>query len=379
MRSVTRRTRLTAMALAIAMVAGNTAQITAQTQDIPSRKVESATEFNASCMSDGLWTGSVVIAATAESTVFRQAWGYTSADKTVEMPEDAIFDLASLTKPVAVATAVAICMDRGWIDISAPFVQYLPEYQGQLQETVTVLDLARHVSGFDNSKPYLDGKRVIADVMHHSPVRPPRQQFEYSCCNYILLGLIVEKASGHSLSRFCREAIFDPLSMQNTQWTPLQKPDSRVVKSIFTPALGVASDNPARAAGRPIGNAGLFSTADDLARFCRMMLANGTYDGKRLLSKRAMRELSIKSDERSPLALGWFVDKSKNPPSLSDATLSHTGWTGNSLWIDPAQQCFVIVLTNRTGDHSRAINARIKLAEHVLSQQRKGLRLSHGS
>jgi CubicO group peptidase (beta-lactamase class C family) len=286
--------------------------------------------------------------------------------------------MASLTKPVATATALAVCMDRGLVDISAPFIQYLPEYQGKLQGTVTVQDLARHISGFDNRKPYLKGGHVIENLMYHSPVQPPKQKYEYACCNYILLGLIVERVSGKSLSRFCQETIFDPLGMRDTRWAPLLNPDiRRVVKPNSTPVLGVVNDEPARVAGRPIGNAGLFSTADDLAKFCQMMLANGRYGRNQLLSEKAMHALSVKTDTCSPVALGWRVDTSYNPPSLSEATLSHTGSTGNSIWIDPVQQCFVIVLTNRTGVQGHAQNARTELAEYLLKEMRSELEFSY--
>jgi len=376
-RDVVKRIQWSRMVLVVATVVCTTTQSIAHNQGIPSRRAEAIVEFNASCMSEGLWTGSVALVGTIDRTVFRQAWGYTSVERAVELREDAIFDMASVTKPVATATALAICMDRGWVDISAPFTQYLPEYQGQLQGTVTVLDLARHISGFDNSKAYMKGGQVIENLLSDCPVRPPRQKYEYACINYILLGLIVENVSGASLSEFCKEHIFDPLSMQDTRWTPLPTSDTRVARSIFTPKVGVVSDNPARAAGRPVGNAGLFSTADDLGKFCRMILAHGTFGTNRLLSEKAIAAMSVKPDACSPLAFGWFVAAERNPPSLSKATLSHTGWTGNSIWIDPAQQCFAIVLTNRTGDHGRAIQARIELAERVLREVHKELRLGN--
>lgn len=375
-----KRVEWSSIAIVVVMTACNsTKNRVHKNEAIPSSQEKAIDKFNASCMSESLWVGSVVLAGTANKTVFRKACGYTSVDKTVKLSEDAIFDMASLTKPVATATALAICMDRGWVDISTPFIQYLPEYQGKLQGTVTVLDLARHLSGFDNSKPYLIEGKVIENLLHHSPVRPPKQKFEYACCNFIMLGLIVEKVSGKSLSEFCKETIFDPLDMRDTRWTPLLNPDiKRVVKPEPSPILGVVSDELASAAGSPIGNAGLFSTADDLAKFCRMMLANGRYGKNQLLSERAMQALSIRTDTCSPVALGWFVDKKYNPPSLSEATLSHTGWTGNSIWIDPIQQCFVIVLTNRTGDHDRAMNARTKLAEILLREMSKELGLNQG-
>ena len=375
MQNSIKRMKWAGIALVIALFACNNTKTRTQNQDIEPGKIEAITQFNDTCISEGLWTGSVVLAGTADKTVFRQAWGYTSVDKTIEMTEDGIFDMASVTKPVATATALAICMDSGWIDINAPFTQYLPEYRGELQGTVKVFDLARHISGFDNSKPYLQyrGAEMIQNLLTNSPVRPPKQRFEYACINYILLGLIVEEVSGEPLDKFCKENIFVPLSMQDTRFTPVPK-TGRVVKSPFTPEQGVASDNPARFAGRPIGNAGLFSTADDLANYCRMILGKGKYGDKRILSEEAVQAMSIKPDTISPLAFGWFMDEKRNPPSLSKATINHNGWAGNSVWIDPDQQCFVIVLTNRSGDHGKAASARIQLAELVLKSIKKEIK-----
>ena len=372
-----KRLNYAGLVLIIALAACDTTKTKSQDQDILPEKLKSIVEYNDSCMSEGLWTGAVVLAGTPTETVFRQAWGFTSEDKTIEMPEDGIFDMASVTKPVATITSMAICMDSGWVDINAPFTQYLPEYRGELQGTVKVFDLARHISGFDNSKPYLQyrGAEMIQNLLTNSPVRPPKQRFEYACINYILLGLIVEEVSGEPLDKFCKENIFVPLSMQDTRFTPVPK-TGRVVKSPFTPEQGVASDNPARFAGRPIGNAGLFSTADDLANYCRMILGKGKYGDKRILSEEAVQAMSIRPDTCSPLAFGWFVNRINTPPSLSKATLTHSGWAGNTIWIDPDQQCFVIVLTNRSGGHGEAMVARGELAELVLMAMHEELGLT---
>lgn len=353
--------------LLLILVACNAERRAWQNQDISPDKVRAISAFNTSCISQGMWGGAVVLAGTADSILFRQAWGYTSEDQSTEMPENAVFDLASVTKPVATATAIGLCRDRGWIDLQAPFTRYLSGYQGTLLGKVSVLDLARHLSGFDNSKPYLkeSGEEMIEDLLSNDPTGAPGQKYEYACINYILLGLIVEHVSGEPLDQFCKENIFAPLSMDDTHWSPVKDEDN-VVKSPFTTRKGIASDTPSRLAGRPVGNAGLFSTADDLAKYCRMMLANGKYKGKSILSKETVQAMRVPADSCSPVALGWFVDSNYNPPSLSCKTLSHTGWTGNSVWIDPANQCFVIVLTNRKGDHDKAIDARTRLAELVL-------------
>ena len=328
-----------------------------------------AAAFNGACIGNGLWTGAVVMSGTPERVLFKQAWGWMDKERTRPMREDALFDLASVTKAVGAATAVVLCADRGWVDPDAAFTNYLPAYAGSLKGPVTVRDLARHLSGFDNSKPYDQSGQVVERVLRHSPVRPAGERYEYACCNYILLGLIAERASCKSLDALCRDEVFGPLGMRDTRWAPLPDPDpARVVRQAATGTFGVASDPPAQHAGRPLGNAGLFSTAADLSAFCRMLLAGGVCGGKRILSERALRLLAERPDARSPVAFGWRADPAFNPPSLSATALSHTGWAGNSVWIDPVRQRYVVVLTNRSGDHEKASTARIEMAERVLRE-----------
>jgi CubicO group peptidase (beta-lactamase class C family) len=208
--------------------------------------------------------------------LFKQAWGWMDKKRTLPMREDAVFDLASVTKAIGATTALALCIDRGWICPDSAFTNYLPEYKATLREPVTVRDLARHLSGFNNSKAYDQGGQVVERILQFSPVRAPGEPYEYACCNYILLGLIAERASGKRIDAFCDEQVFGPLGMRDTRWAPLPDPDpKRVVRQAVTGTLGVASDPPARHAGRPLGNAGLFSTAPDLSAFCRMVLAGG--------------------------------------------------------------------------------------------------------
>jgi len=326
-----------------------------------------AEAFQAACITNGLWTGAVVLAGTGERVLFRQAWGWMDTEKRAPMPAEAVFDLSSVTKAVGTATALAVCIERGWVEPEAAFTNYLPAYAGVLKGPLSIRDLARHLSGFDNSKPYAVAGEVAQRIMRFSPVRPAGARYEYSCGNFILLGLVVEHAAKKDLASFCREHLFEPLGMRHTEWGPLRDPDPRkVVRQGIAGTLGVASDQPARHAGRPLGNAGLFSTADDLAAFCRMMLGGGAYNGKRVLAKETVRLLGTRPDDRSPVAWGWRVDAAFNPPSLSRATLSHTGWAGHSIWIDPASQTYVIVLTNRIGAHERANMMRTELAELVL-------------
>lgn len=322
---------------------------------------------NQACMEQGLWTGAVGVTGTPERICGVRAWGWMDRAKTMPMRGEALFDLASLTKAVATASALAICINRGLIDPDAPFSRYLPDYRGSLPGPVTVRDLARHLSGFDNRKPFDVEGEVRERILRLSPARPAGEPHVYSCANFILLGMIVEHVTHQRLDGFCHENIFGPLGMERTCWTPIPDPDPRlVVGQALVGTIGTASDPPARHAGGPIGNAGVFSTAEDLGIFCRMMLGGGACGGRRIILERGMQLLRTRPDGRSPFTVGWVQDPARNPPSLSPTTLSHTGWAGHSLWIDLEGQRFAVVLTNRTGDHAQATAARTRLAEALL-------------
>jgi len=193
-----------------------------------------AAAFSAACLSNRLWTGAVVMAGTKETVLFKQAWGWMDNERRMPMRVDAVFDLASVTKAVGTATAVALCIDRGWLNPDAGFTNYLPGYTGALKGPVTVRDLARHLSGFNNRKPYDQEGRVVERVLQFSPARPAGAPYEYACANFILLGLIVEQVSGRSLDAFTREHVFEPLGIRGGRrcLTPircawLDRPSSR--------------------------------------------------------------------------------------------------------------------------------------------------------
>lgn len=316
-------------------------------------------------VSEGLNAGGVIAVGTPDGTKLLKPFGWMDAAHSVRMPADAIFDLASVTKVVGTTTALALCMDCGLLDPDAPFTAYLPDYRGTLIEPVTIRDLSRHISGFPNEKPYDVIGEVVERVLDFSPVRPVGEMYEYSCGNYIMLGVIAERLLGTDLNTICVNNFFSPLEMTDTRWAPLPDPDpSHVIRYYESGTFGIASDPPARNANHPVGNAGLFSTVEDIAVFCRMILARGVHKGRRILSENVIDFIGTRPDTRSPVAFGWRVDSTYKAPSLSNRTLSHTGWTGNTVWIDPEKQLYVIVLTYRsTGDHDKAQEVRINIAD----------------
>ncbi len=322
----------------------------------------------------GLFPGVVVCTGNVREVEVLEARGYAAVEpEHVPMSTDGVFDLASITKVVATATACGVCRDRGLLDFDAPIANYLPEMPDMHAGIIRVRELAMHTSGYDSRKFNHDQQ---GEALLHAFISAPSQwapgtHYEYSCRNFFLLGLIVERVSGQGLSAFCQDAIFGPLGMNVTRFGPLINARERVVSSECPP--GIISDAQAKAAGRPVGNAGLFSNALDLARFCRMMLQQGFLDGVRVLEKQTVREIirSCTPETLPRRGFGWDLRPSSEcmhrPENLSVEAYGHSGWTGGSLWIDPLLNLFLVILTNRThprvnpSKHDQAYKERARI------------------
>ena len=311
----------------------------------------------------GLFPGAVVLLGNPDRVLYHEAFGHARiVPEKLEMPKDALFDLASVTKVVATGTAVGVCVDQGLLRFETPIREALPGLTGAGLEPITIAMLATHTSGFDNAKYHqrAEGEAMLERMLGVSPQWQPGARFYYSCLNMILLGRMVEKASGVRLDKFCRERVFAPLGMSDTSFGPLP-PSPRVVPS-GARQLGQIEDDQARLAARPVGNAGLFSTAGDLARFCRMMLGEGQSGVARILSKETHNRMTV-NQLAPPLprrGLFWDMDRRAlhRPTRLSDRAYGHSGHTGQSIWIDPEKQVYVIVLTNR--NHPKMVGGKRK-------------------
>lgn len=329
---------------------------------------------------EGYYAGAVVLAGRSDRILMHEAFGHAQLQPAqIPMRKDSIFDLASVTKVVATATACAVCVDEGLVDLDKPARQYLSDLSGKGVELVTVRQLGSHTSGFDNTKftPRYQGDAMLSAMLAASPHDPPGSRFQYSCLNFILLSMLVEEAAKQPFSTFCENRIFSPLGMKDTRFGPVP-PGRRVVA--MKEKTGQISDMQARLAGKPVGNAGLFSTAADLARFCRMMLGEGKLGDTRILSQSIVQKITHDaSASKVGRGFGWDLRPEGRPRGLSDATYYHTGWTGQSLWIDPKSDLYVIVLTNRNHPkekpslYDKAKQFRIHIAEVVLNELGSGL------
>lgn len=307
----------------------------------------------------GDFAGCVVAIGRGELLVELSAHGDRQVEPTrLPMEADTLFDLASLTKPIATATSVMVLVERGRVRLRDPIAKHLPEVTGDHGDSITIERLLTHHSGYipDNAlEDYRHGineswRRLFALV----PRDPPGTRFRYSDVNFELLGKVVERVSGRPLDVFVREEVHAPLGMQSTRFNP--KPEQLANCAASEPRdgkmlVGEVHDPRAALLGGVAGHAGLFSTAGDLARYAAMMLGGGKLDGVRVLSPAAVREMTRHRDVSGVRrTAGWDARSgysSNRAELMTDRAFGHSGFTGTSIWIDPGLDLFVIVLSNR--------------------------------
>jgi uncharacterized protein YbbC (DUF1343 family)/CubicO group peptidase (beta-lactamase class C family) len=310
---------------------------------------------------DGRIPGAVLLIGHKGQIVHRKAYGKRALVPTPEaMTVDTIFDLASLTKVVATTSSLMKLFEEGKFRLNDRVTQYMPEFQ-EGKSDLTIRNLLTHFSGMPPdlvlNPPWSGYQTGIHKAMLEKPNAPPGTHFVYSDINFILLGELVHRLSGQMLSDYSREHIFLPLGMRETMFQP---PASLVPRIAPTerngangpPLRGVVHDETSRYMGGVAGHAGLFSTADDLARFCEMLLHRGELDGTRLFSALTVEKFTTpQSPADQPIlrGLGWDIDSpfSGNRGDLFPiGSYGHTGFTGTSIWIDPVSDSYVILLAN---------------------------------
>ena len=303
--------------------------------------------------------GAVVLIGLGERTLYHTAIGQRAVVPTPEpMTPDTIFDVASLTKVVATTTSVMILIDEGKIGLNDRIATFIPGFERHGKESITIRQLLTHMSGLrpdvDLVEAWSGYDTAIALAIEEVPTSTPGTRFVYSDINFFVLGEIVRRVSGEPLDRFAQRRIFAPLGMSDTRFTPGETARGRIAPTGDATALrGVVHDPTAARMGGVAGHAGLFSAAEDLATFCRMILGGGTYRGVRILSPLAVARMTSRAtpvEEPNVRGLGWDIDSSfssNRGDLLPIGSFGHTGFTGTSLWIDPSSGMFVVFLSNR--------------------------------
>jgi CubicO group peptidase (beta-lactamase class C family) len=280
-------------------------------------------------------------------------------------PAETRYDLASLTKVVVTTTALMMLVDEGRIRLTAPVAAYVPEFGGRRTAEITVRQLLSHTSGLraDLSVAEIHHAANAEALLHlvyaETPGTAPGTRVVYSDLNAVLLGEIVQRTSGESLDRFAAQRIFPVVGMTASGFRPSPEARREVAPTGHwhgRPVAGTVNDPTAGKLGGVAGNAGLFATAEDLARFAQMMLRGGlTADGQRLVRAATIREFTTRAayfGTGEARALGWQALPTGERVSSAGTrfgprSFGHTGWTGTSLWIDPDRDVFVVLLTNR--------------------------------
>ena len=322
--------------------------------------------------------GAVVLVGRKGRIVWLKAYGARAVEPAREpMTSETIFDLASLTKVVATATSIMILVERGKVRLSDPVSNYIPELKGEGQERITIEQLLTHVSGyapdFDLRERWTGYDEAIKQLIKEPLRNPPGTRFTYSDIGFITLGEVVARAGGMPLDQFAQKNIFEPLRMRNTGFRPSASLQTRIAPTEKRRAQlsylgdtganigaegevwlrGQVHDPTSYRMNGVAGHAGLFSTAEDLAIYCRMILNGGSYGGVRILAPLTVAEMTrprVVSSSGNTRGLGWDMNTSysTNRGDLFPfGSFGHTGFTGTSIWIDPASEMFVVFLSNR--------------------------------
>jgi CubicO group peptidase (beta-lactamase class C family) len=317
-------------------------------------------EVVAAGITEGEMPGAVVLVARHGRVAWLKAYGQRVVEpEPIEMTTDAVFDLASITKPVATATSVMLLIESGQIGIDDPVSRHIPEFAENGKADVTVAQLLTHQSGLiaDNSLKDYDADPLTSfqRINALSLQAPAGTRFRYSDVGFLVLGELIERISGQNVHEFSREHVFRPLGMADTGYVPPAELRARCTPTEQRGGewiQGEVHDPRAHRLDGIAGHAGLFSTAADLAVYSQMLLGGGEYAGVRILQPETVDLMAaardVPGDNRR--TYGWDARSgysSNRGEGLSDRAFGHGGFTGTVLWIDPELDLFYIFLSSR--------------------------------
>jgi CubicO group peptidase (beta-lactamase class C family) len=338
--------------------------------------------------------GAVLLVGRRGRVVFREAFGHSQLIPARRlMNTDMIFDVASMTKPIVTATSIMILVEKGMIGLWDRVTEYVPDFRpyrdksGQEGEGARLWHLLTHTAGLPsyaeidsvarNPSTPVSTEVLVRHIAQLVKLSEPGETFVYSCLGFITLAHIVEKVAGQNIQLFAKENIFAPLRMDHTLFKPPDQYRDLIVPTQIVdgqPLTGIVHDPLARLQSGISGNAGLFSSADDLAVFAQMMINRGTWSGHRVLSPLTVERMTTVYPEVlfSGRGLGWDLDSSYatcGGDIFGPNSYGHTGYTGTSIWIDPDTEVFIVFLTNRVHPYDKGaiLAARSKVANIVAS------------
>ena len=312
-----------------------------------------------------IFPGLELLVAKGEEVAIHETWGHREIGPEAEpLTPGCLSDIASLTKPVATATALVVMAERGQLSLEDKVVDFLPEFDAPEKHGITLRHLLTHNSGLP---PWIDlysegvsRAEAVQRLMHVPLQHPTGTAMVYGDPNYMILAEVLRRVTGESLAEYCHRNIFHPLRMTHTAFNPLAEGwEIPIIPTQYCPfrkklLRGVVHDENAFVLGGEGGNAGLFATSQDLLRFARMVINGGELDGVRVLSRAGMAMMIRNHNPRKlpPRGLGWDI-KGEGFGYMScgglmpRGAIGHTGFTGTSLWIEPESGLTIVVLSNR--------------------------------
>ncbi|MFA6822866.1 MAG: serine hydrolase domain-containing protein [Geobacter sp.] len=346
-----------ALLLALSCFSSN---VRAESDPLPEDARVSVIEFMLQqAIAQRLINGAVVVVGDHRGILYERAVGLAGfSDEAPALTTAAVFDVASLTKVFATTPAIVKLLDEGRLSLLDPISSWFAEFEGS---DITILNLLTHTSGLHDVG--LDRSEPMQSAINRAAAQIGRvavgSRFKYADINFILLGELVRRISGLPLDRYAHQMFYAPLGMQTASFTPVPNDNNTPTLGNGRTALtGVVQDENARILGGVAGHAGLFSSVHDLARFAGMLLSGGQLDGTRVLSSRAVAQMTAPYFFRNGSVvrgLGWDRESPFSAPKgtiFSEFSYGHTGYSGTSVWIDPDADLFVLLLTTRV-DYQR--------------------------
>jgi len=308
-----------------------------------------------------LYPGGVLWVGRKGLRALLQCAGHTDFTRDAKVDENTVFDLASVTKPVAMASSMLLLCQDGRIHLGQPVEYFFPERNLPHLKNVTLHHLLTHTSGLPPWRDLYSKDQTREQAIEQLFAIPldnvPGTTHSYSCMGYIMLSLVLEVVTGERVDQFARKRIFKPLGMNDTCYNPKVRSSRSIAATDHCPMrkcklVGEVHDGNAFALGGVSGNAGLFSTAGDLARFCHAIAAPGGGGSDSPFSPPVVERMFSNAlpEHVGGQTIGWFIFPNDMLPAgdlVSKRAIGHSGFTGTAIIIDPHQGVCAVLLTNR--------------------------------
>jgi CubicO group peptidase (beta-lactamase class C family) len=335
----------------------------------------------------GSLAGAVALVSSPDKVLSVETVGFSDVGGKVPMKADNIFWIASMSKPIT-AAGLMILVDEGKVKIEDPVEKYLPEFKYLMlaaysdkdvtvlkrpARPITVRDILSHTSGLPFrsplEEPTLDGLS-LKEAAHSYALTPlkfePGSKYDYSNAGINTAGRIIEVVSGMPYEDFMDKRLFQPLGMKDTTFWPNPDQVQRIAKSykpnkektgLEETTVGQLKYPLSDRKRQPMPAGGLFSTADDVAIFCRMVLHGGTLDGKRYLSEAAVRQMTStqtgdllnQGKGENGYGLGWSTSKKAREDAVIPGTCGHGGAFATNMSIDPEKHLIFVYMVQHAG------------------------------